>query len=138
MTACTVTGGSGVCCGQVCQVGGNCCVDTDCIAAGVTCAPPLGNYPNRYAQCDLTTHICTRCDPCQSGSHCKDKYCCDFEIGGSGQCVGQGIYSSNSKYLCDPPNGFKLSETESLVKQENLFSKIFRFFGVILFVQNLR
>lgn len=39
---------------------------------------------------------CSRNEDCESG------WCCDKEVGGTGQCRSSGdVY--NSKWLCDPP-----------------------------------
>ncbi|MDD2666162.1 MAG: hypothetical protein PHD13_06660 [Methanocellales archaeon] len=88
-----------------------CLTNTHCIDAGITCGPPLGIYPNRYARCNNptnkpegpNTYTCSICGPCYTNSDCENNFCCDQDTTlpvsnrGTGQCTNQ-IY--NKKYLC--------------------------------------
>ena len=79
--------------GTVCCQSDDDCAHFDCSQQG---------YPNRIAECDLSTHTC-RCDPCQKPEHCEDGYCC---LVSEGKCKPAGYITSDGKYLCDPPYGF--------------------------------
>jgi len=116
-----------------------CTSDNDCKVAGITC--DAQGYPNRYAQCDLTTHTCTKCGACERKDDCKDTYCCPKEITGyveatnDYQCTQQGriINFQGKSYLCDPLNGFT---SKAQAKQKSLFESLFEFLN--LWVQNFR
>ena len=119
MTACTLNGQAGICCNQECKVGGNCCNDNDC--------PPGGPNNLVKGKCDTNTHTCYW-PPCKYNSDCVDNSCCDRDPtgpGGAGVCVSQGIYSSNTRYLCDPPNGWNSKEA----KTQNILEVILDFFS---------
>ena len=66
----------------------------NCPSASCSYTPPANDY------------TCKPKGTCSSNADCDPNYCCDRDAsgpGGSGQCVGKGIYSGNPKYLCDPP-----------------------------------
>jgi hypothetical protein len=46
-----------------------------------------------------------------------------------GKCVGQGIYSNNPKWLCDPPNGWASNRIEPETKTKNILELILDFFS---------
>lgn len=100
-----------------------CKIDSDCVALNPvpTCGPPVGNYPDRYAQCN-TDNTCTKCGACSYNSDCGAGYCCvdakddtNAPLTGSGQCKSKSILSSEtpstgkpaSSYLCDPGEWIK-------------------------------
>jgi hypothetical protein len=93
-----------------------CLYDSDCPAKD-----------NVKGKCDTNTHTCYW-PPCKYNSDCVDNSCCDRDPtgpGGAGVCVSQGIYSSNTRYLCDPPNGWNSKE----VKTQNILEVILDFFS---------
>jgi len=67
--------------------------------------------------------------PCKYNSDCVDNSCCTADPkgpnpGGTGVCVSQGIYSSNTRYLCDPPNGWASNRIEPETKTQNILELI--------------
>jgi len=97
---------------------GCCYSDNDC----------SGYDPNTHTRlvCDCPDSGCSkhennnyRCVAkgyCSDNSDCDPNYCCAADPngpGGSGVCVGKGIYSDNPRYLCDPPYGFVTTEDKN-------------------------
>ncbi len=127
-TGCGDLGACDLSCNCV-ESGLQCTTDADCVALGWTCEP---TYPGRYAGCDLSTNTCTRCGVCTYNSDCEPSYCCeDIRTGGPGgtQCVSKGIYTSNPKYLCDPP-GWGVKEQKTSNRILNFFNWLVSLFGV--------
>jgi hypothetical protein len=48
----------------------------------------------------------------------------DSNVANQGKCVSQGIYSNNTKYLCDPPEWSSKQESN-----KNIFDLISNFFS---------
>jgi hypothetical protein len=130
MTACALNGQAGICCNQDCKVGGNCCNDNDCSGYNPTTHTKMVcECPSGSPTCSLTgsSYSCKPKPTCADTKiDCDDKWCCDKEVGGTGNCVSQGtIYSS--KYLCDPP-GWS-GETSTKIQSNNLISIVLNFFA---------
>ena len=124
--------GSGTCSYSTQGVG--CCNDNDCTGydpvthTKMVCDCPSADcsYPDPPTGKDDYT-----CKPKPSCANtkidCDDKYCCDYEVGGSGNCVKQGtIYGSTQ--LCDPPE-WKTTEGSKNIQSNDLVSKILNFFS---------
>jgi hypothetical protein len=103
-----------------------CCkFDSDCTAKDNIkgkCDSPSGtdnpNTPGYTYTCYWPA--CTKNDECVDNSCCtSDGPVTDPTSSEYGKCVGQGIYSGNTKYLCDPP-GWNVKE-ENEVKVTNIF-----------------
>jgi hypothetical protein len=71
--------------------------------------------------------------PCSKNEDCVDNSCCVTSSQDSqanqGKCVGQGIYSNNPKWLCDPPNGWASNRIEPETKTKNILELILDFFS---------
>ena len=98
-----------------------CLYDSDC---------PANN--SIKGKCDSSTHTCYW-PPCARNDECVDNACCTADPrgpnpGGTGVCVGQGIYSNNPKWLCDPPE-WNFGEVKPEAKVQNIFDLIFNFFS---------
>lgn len=66
-----------------------------------------------------------------NNTECGTNYCCIADPNGPGggiNCTGQGIYSANTKYLCDPPE-WKTTGSSKNVQSNDLISKILNFFS---------
>jgi hypothetical protein len=95
--SCSVTfSGTSGCPNNYCLITKSFC---GCTAIADCCDPSYNS--NLRGKCDTNTHTCYW-PPCKKNEDCVDNSCCDKEVGGTGNCVGQGTIF-NQKYLCDPP-----------------------------------
>ena len=86
----------------------DCIEDADCgpDGLGITCEPPLGTYPERYAGCNVGTNICDVCGACGVNTDCTPNFCCEGEI--SRDIDGDSLFEScvdlasiGQPYICD-------------------------------------
>jgi hypothetical protein len=66
--------------------------------------------------CDTRTHTCQTIEKCVDNTECDDNWCCDYLVGGQGNCKqkGENISYGGKSYICDPPEGFVNSSNEEI------------------------
>jgi len=107
---------------------GFCCKDNDCPGYDpATHTKYVCECPNPNT-CSITGNSYT-CKPkplCKYNSECDSGWCCNADPAlptdckqPTGSCVAKGEIMCNSKYICDPPEGFVSSSNEKTNTQAN-------------------
>ena len=132
----TCGGGPGVC---VCWKSLECTSDENCTGydpnthTKLVCECPAGPPTCTYKG---NSYSCVPLQSCSSNDQCDEGFCCDADPngpGGSGQCVSKGIYSTNSQYLCDPPNWVSVeSEDIQVEKSKSFWDILISFFSSLI------
>lgn len=119
------SGNNGACCKGVWHNVNSipCCSDANCNGFdSVTHTKMVCDCPDAGCSLPGSSYSCKPLT-CRTNFDCDNKYCCDKEVGGSGNCTSQGtIYAS--KYLCDPP-GWSSNEESPKYQFVNLILPFF-------------
>jgi hypothetical protein len=120
--SCSITGDSYTC------VAVNCTSDNECQGYDpATHTKYVCECPNQNS-CSITgdSYTCKPKPSCKYNSECDSGWCCNVDPAlptdckqPTGSCVAKGEIMCNSKYICDPPEGFVSSSNKKTNTQAN-------------------